>query len=245
MIETLPTIPKTVRALPLVEGRRGARVLRRRPRAITTPQAVSLVEMDFSAMPEGMLRHILDAKAKWDEKERRIQGHKAVARRRSRHDMRAKLSRTVLSTPIAPRAMPIMADRHAASTETERGLCHWGEHRAVTWKRPASSPHRPRKAASPTDGSSTESPNLLVRGKKYALRQEYEPAESPRPTVLHAAHGQGCNEGGQRHRCGRLPPFGVGQMSFLGSIRQFIKNMTRPFGKPTRPAVHISGDGPF
>src|SRR4051794_32321319 len=42
-----------------------------------TPQAFPPVEMDFSGMPEGK-PHVLDAKAKWDEKSPEFRGSRAV-----------------------------------------------------------------------------------------------------------------------------------------------------------------------
>ncbi len=58
------------------------------------PQAFPPIEMDFSGMPEGMA-HVLDAKAKWDEKSAEYKGTKAVVADVS-DEVRGRLQKTAL-----------------------------------------------------------------------------------------------------------------------------------------------------
>ena len=58
------------------------------------PQAFPPIEMDFSGMPEGM-PHVLDAKAKWDEKSPEYKGTKAVVADVP-DELRGRLQKTAL-----------------------------------------------------------------------------------------------------------------------------------------------------
>ncbi len=57
-------------------------------------QAFPPIEMDFSAMPKGMA-HVLDSKAKWDEKSAEYKGTKAVVADVP-DELRAKLQKTAV-----------------------------------------------------------------------------------------------------------------------------------------------------
>jgi hypothetical protein len=59
------------------------------------PLAFPPIEMDYSGMPEGM-PHVLDAKAKWDEKSPEYKGTKAVLADLS-DEMRARLQQAALA----------------------------------------------------------------------------------------------------------------------------------------------------
>jgi D-alanine-D-alanine ligase len=59
-----------------------------------TPQAFPPIEMDFSGLPDGV-PHVLDAKAKWDEKSPQYKGTRAVVAELS-DELRARLQKTAL-----------------------------------------------------------------------------------------------------------------------------------------------------
>jgi D-alanine-D-alanine ligase len=59
-----------------------------------TPQAFPPIEMDFSGLPDGA-PHVMDAKAKWDEKSRQYKGTHAVVASLP-DELRARLQKTAL-----------------------------------------------------------------------------------------------------------------------------------------------------
>ena len=86
----------------------------------TTPQAFPPIEMDFSGLPDGV-PHVLDAKAKWDEKSPQYKGTRAVVAELP-NELRAACRRQ-LSTPIAPLRPRLWPYRHA-SDRGQRNLRH-------------------------------------------------------------------------------------------------------------------------
>jgi D-alanine-D-alanine ligase len=77
MIERVTNIHKTVHDAALVEEYIEGREFYVGVLGNQEPQAFPAIEMDFSGMPEGMA-HVLDSKAKWDEKSAEYKGTKAV-----------------------------------------------------------------------------------------------------------------------------------------------------------------------
>jgi D-alanine-D-alanine ligase len=77
MIERVTNIHKTVHDAALVEEYIEGREFYIGVLGNQEPQAFPAIEMDFSGMPEGMA-HVLDSKAKWDEKSAEYKGTKAV-----------------------------------------------------------------------------------------------------------------------------------------------------------------------
>ncbi|HBI44787.1 MAG TPA: D-alanine--D-alanine ligase [Planctomycetales bacterium] len=77
MIERVTHIHKTVNDAALVEEYIEGREFYVGVLGNQEPQAFPAIEMDFSGMPEGMA-HVLDSKAKWDEKSAEYKGTKAI-----------------------------------------------------------------------------------------------------------------------------------------------------------------------
>jgi D-alanine-D-alanine ligase len=77
MIERVTSIHKTVHDAALVEEYIEGREFYVGVLGNQEPQAFPAIEMDFSGMPEGMA-HVLDSKAKWDEKSAEYKGTKAI-----------------------------------------------------------------------------------------------------------------------------------------------------------------------
>jgi D-alanine-D-alanine ligase len=77
MIERVTNIHKAVHDAALVEEYIEGREFYVGILGNQEPQAFPAIEMDFSGMPEGMA-HVLDSKAKWDEKSAEYKGTKAV-----------------------------------------------------------------------------------------------------------------------------------------------------------------------
>jgi D-alanine-D-alanine ligase len=77
MIERVTNIHKSVHDAALVEEYIEGREFYVGVLGNQEPQAFPAIEMDFSGMPEGMA-HVLDSKAKWDEKSAEYKGTKAV-----------------------------------------------------------------------------------------------------------------------------------------------------------------------
>ena len=111
MIERVAHIHKAVKDSALVEEYIEGREFYVGVLGNAEPQAFPPIEMDFSGMPEGMA-HVLDAKAKWDEKSAEYKGTKAVVADVS-DEVRGRLQKTALD---AFRALPrprIRPHRHA------------------------------------------------------------------------------------------------------------------------------------
>ncbi len=83
MIDRVAAIHKTVNDAALVEEYIEGREFYIGVLGNQEPQAFPAIEMDFSAMPEGMA-HVLDSKAKWDEKSAEYKGNSRRSLRTSR-----------------------------------------------------------------------------------------------------------------------------------------------------------------
>jgi D-alanine-D-alanine ligase len=94
MIERVTHIHKTVKDSALVEEYIDGREFYIGVLGNQEPQAFPPIEMDFSGMPEGK-PHVLDAKAKWDEKSAEYKGTKAVVADVP-DELRAKLQKTAV-----------------------------------------------------------------------------------------------------------------------------------------------------
>ena len=94
MIERVAHIHKAVKDSALVEEYIEGREFYVGVLGNAEPQAFPPIEMDFSGMPEGMA-HVLDAKAKWDEKSVEYKGTKAVVADVS-DEVRGRLQKTAL-----------------------------------------------------------------------------------------------------------------------------------------------------
>ena len=77
---------------------RRARVLRRRDRQLQ-PKALPPVEIDFSGLPEGVVK-VMDSKAKWDERSKEYKGTRSVLAQLP-DELRARLQKSRW-TPTAP-----------------------------------------------------------------------------------------------------------------------------------------------
>ncbi len=94
MIDRVAAIHKTVNDAALVEEYIEGREFYIGVLGNQEPQAFPAIEMDFSAMPEGMA-HVLDSKAKWDEKSAEYKGTKAVLADIP-NEMRARLQKVAV-----------------------------------------------------------------------------------------------------------------------------------------------------
>ena len=94
MIERVTFIHKTIKDAALVEEFIEGREFYVGLLGNHEPRAFPPIEMDFSAMPEGK-PHVLDAKAKWDEKSAEYKGTKAVIADVP-DELRAKLQKTAV-----------------------------------------------------------------------------------------------------------------------------------------------------
>jgi D-alanine-D-alanine ligase len=94
MIERVTHIHKAVKDAALVEEYIEGREFYIGVLGNQEPQAFPPIEMDFSAMPKGM-PHVLDAKAKWDEKSVEYKGTKAIVAEVP-DEIRAKLQKTAV-----------------------------------------------------------------------------------------------------------------------------------------------------
>ena len=107
------------------------------------------IEMDFSGLPDGM-PHILDSKAKWDEKSAEYKGTQAVLADLP-DELRAKLAEgggRRLPRPARARLRP----HRPAADRDGRDLRHRGERQLLPGAVRASSPPRRRPPASITPG---------------------------------------------------------------------------------------------
>ncbi len=95
MIERVTHIHKTVKDAALVEEFIEGREFYVGVLGNSEPQAFPPIEMDFSEMPADK-PHILDSKAKWDEKSEEYKGTKAVLAEVS-DEIRAKLQQTAIA----------------------------------------------------------------------------------------------------------------------------------------------------
>jgi D-alanine-D-alanine ligase len=94
MIERITHIHKSVKDAALVEEYIEGREFYVGVLGNAEPQAFPPMEMDFSGMPDGM-PHILDSKAKWDERSVQYKGTKAVLAEVP-DEVRAKLQKTAV-----------------------------------------------------------------------------------------------------------------------------------------------------
>ena len=125
MIERVTHIHKTVHDSALVEEYIEGREFYVGVLGNQEPQAFPPIEMDFSGMPEGMA-HVLDSKAKWNEKSPEYKGTKAVLAEVP-DEMRARLQKVAagrLPRSARPRLWPHRHAPHGGGRGVrDRGQC--------------------------------------------------------------------------------------------------------------------------
>jgi D-alanine-D-alanine ligase len=132
----------------------------------TEPQAFPPIEMDFSGMPAGA-PHVLDSKAKWDEKSPEYKGSKAVLAEVS-DEVKARLQETALN---AYRALRVRDYGRVDLRLTETGDVYVIEVNASCYL------ERSSEFARAAEAAGVDYPTLIGR----IVEQAVERRRSPRP----------------------------------------------------------------